>query len=718
MSSKAATPNTFSSHGTAQDVWDQLFPVSEDIVLRASVGSIQEACSGFWTQTLVPEIPGAVFEDIVQTQKPQRSLSITDKEIGGGLAFSKPSNLQFAHLREGSQLGARRNASLRNLALLAHSGSENEQIGSSQQQLAMETPAQFLEWFDTIERQVAEGQDQEALSYAEHLQHRTAQCNDMQRCVEEIQQVLKRMEAAYTHVRKQTAGVQSASAELQSRRDKLSDASQQIQAQLDIYNSLGAITQLFNSPGDSVCLDPGFLPALESAERAIGFIEEHPDGRDSELYLMRFSQCRMRALTLIKLHALRIFKTIGSEIASSGADSKALYVRFRAPVARLAPLISALQQRAEAIVEAAETASSDTGGTEAAILSDVQNAYFGVRKIWLRPYIQGHLKQISNEHQGLAPDSPVARVDALRDWCAFVMNVCADEGRIYRDFFTDSKPMPPELRAYLESIMTIFHEHVRPLIIHEADVGILAELSMILLTYRRPMTPEAGLMSGSESEDFADADADPDADGLDSFYNVIDQILQDSQHRLAYKTQAFIRSKIASYKISKEDTEAMAKWVQVCSHLHVSDPEHLIKLVSQSSTMVDLQDSVTEVFKEKLPSTRSSSFVEVSAAINASPDPLLELTSEQAQTLQWVYPPVSSCRWLIAQIDGCLDYEVQIGLTEEAQAACKQNLLGHAARFVRDAGSKNSLSEADAEQQAHLFVTFNLTKIDILPSHY
>ncbi|KAJ2870364.1 Golgi transport complex subunit 3, partial [Coemansia asiatica] len=549
-----------SSKSTAiPDDWDQLYPVSEDSILRTSIGAIQEACSDFWTHALVPEIPGFVFEDIVQFEKPETSRGNADNSMASaiyGLTLTKP-NLQLAHLRESPQLGARRNASLRNLALLAQRSVESEQDNS--QPAAMETPAQFLEWFDSVERQVAEGQDQEALSYADHLRHRTEQCNDMQRCAKEIQQILERMESAYAHVCKQTAGVQSASAELQLKRERISGASQQIQKQLAIYNSLGSITQLFNSPGGSVCLDPGFLPALENAESAIKFIEQHPEGRDSELYLMRFSQCRMRALTLIKLHALRVFKVIGSEIASLGADSTSLYVRFRAPVARLAPLLSALQQRTA--VESAESLETG-GGTETAILNDVQNAYFGLRRVWLRPYIQQHLKDISKEHEGLASDSlaTTARVDALRDWCAFVMNVCADESRIYRDFFTDSGSMSPELRLYLESIMTIFHEHVRPLIIHESDVEVLAELSMILLTYRRPLSPEPEPESVSDLEERSNEFVD--ADGLDAFYNIIDQILQDTQHRLAYKAHAFIRSKIASYKISKEDAESLAKWVK------------------------------------------------------------------------------------------------------------------------------------------------------------
>ncbi|KAJ1955839.1 hypothetical protein GGI12_005464 [Dipsacomyces acuminosporus] len=95
------------------------------------------------------------------------------------------------------------------------------------------------------------------------------------------------------------------------------------------------------------------------------------------------------------------------------------------------------------------------------------------------------------------------------------------------------------------------------------------------------------------------------------------------------------------------------------------------------------------------------------------------LSAEQVELLEWIYPPVKNYRWFVAQVDGCLDYEVQSDVVEEAQAACKQNLLSQGARFVRDltmkassSKAKSPLSEADAEHLAHLFVTNNLRRIE------
>ncbi|KAJ1990756.1 Golgi transport complex subunit 3 [Coemansia umbellata] len=653
----------------------------------------------------------------------------------------------------------------------------------------IETIAQFLEWYSNIENHLADGQDQEAHAFAELLRIRASQCGDMLECIMDVENLLDRMEVSYRKVCEQTEGVKLACANLGERRDRFSKLSDQIEEQLSVYNSLSHLSQLFNSPGDRVCLDPEFLPSLEKAESAIAFIEAHPSGKDSELFLMRFGQCRMRALSLIKMHALRVFKQLSIDMSTafsqdgSSSRSAALFVKFRAQTATLAPLLHALQKRSQ---------KSEAGSTECQILLDVQNSYFQSRRTWLRPYIQDHLKTITKEHEEVAAADPTSstapadvRIDSLRDWCAFVMNVCADEYRIYYDFFsatidssvdtTDAEvdkekqefTISTELRAYLDSVMTMFHEQVRPLIIHEPDVAVLAGLSLTLLTYHNSadnisspsrISDEAA-SSSRQSISYAPVDNE-----LDAFYAVVDQILQDTQQRLVYKAQSYIRSNISNYKISKTDAQAMARWVELCSQLKITDPEALVELVKQVAVTVDLQNEADRSSDDDLQtSTRaSSSFVDVTTAAatateenstkdsnNVSPKRLAEecigpsmdgishevaslldklpngrMSAEDVEALQWIYPPVQSYRWLVSQVDGCLDYEVQRGVVEEALAACKQNLLNQGARFVREASikskdsgnrgakQKDSASSVHAEQQAHLFVTYNLNSVE------
>ncbi|KAJ2891344.1 Golgi transport complex subunit 3 [Coemansia aciculifera] len=641
------------------DDWDKRFPVAEG--LRPGIAQLQDLCTSFSSQLLVAAAAAAAAD------KPP-------------VPSSSKGNPQLQHLRSSPQLSARRNASLRNLAVLsraasphlrpaaeARSGLEGTMPGSNEGEAvgAMETPAQFLEWYGQVEGQLAAGQDAESHMYASQLRERKAACWQMLESVRGVQQLLSEMEADHRRLCQQTEGVESACAALGARRGRLDRVAGEIGDQLRVYNWLGPITRLLHGPGDRVCEDHEFLASLDRAEEAIRFIGERAEeAKDSELYLMRFAQYRMRALSLIKMHALRTFKALGSV---DNRGRVAAYVQFRAAAVALGPLIGALKRRA-------------TEPTERQVLADVQAAYFATRQAWLRPYVQKRLREIAAEHEVGETGLLEARVGALRDWCAFLMAVSADETALYCDFFGDSSggEEEPLLRAFLDSLMTLFHDQVRPLVIRESDVAVLAGLSLTLLTYRRPGDDddqeEEEEEGGEEEGERGESEEAVDNDGLDAFYSVIAHVLHDTQHRLAYKAQSFMRTAIGGYRITAPDSEAMARWVHACQRLRITDPAQLSALL---------------------------------------------LSEEGEECLRWVYPPIESCRWLVAQIDGCLDYEVQCGLVDEARTACKQNLLSIGARFVRDSSIKseeNPITEADAELIAHLFATHNLAAIDLDPS--
>ncbi|KAJ1728189.1 Golgi transport complex subunit 3 [Coemansia biformis] len=779
------------SPSLASDDWEQSYAVSESC--RAGIAQLQEACALYPMQLLVQ-----------CTASSERAGPHPGSAGSGAVAdrcATPKLNPQLHHLRGSPLLSARRNASLRNLAALTHAlgsrpradsldsgaahtasglgitvGAEDEPAGDDAESTAgehaavpVETTAQFLEWYGKVESQLMAGQDQEAHTFAESLRERVDRCSDMLQCIDGIEGLLADMEADYGRVRELTGGVKAACAEFQSKRDRLVDMSAGLSELLEVYNALGPITQLLNSPGDRVCLDRDFLPSLERAESAMAAIERHPEGRDSELYLMRFSQCRMRALSLIKLHALRVFKSLSTAVASGTPQSPllsrstALYVRFRAAAVQLSPLLRALQQRATA-----------AGSTERQVLADVQNAYFQLRRAWLRPYVQDSLKSVSKEYEAAAAlaaattdgdaadarETAATHVGALRDWCAFMMNVCADEYRLYYDLFDPRQDvsgaggsgggvaMSAELRTYLDTVMTVFHERVRPLVIHEHSVSALAGISMILLTYHRSAAAatgdETGYGAGASGAAGAardSADFVAEEDGLDAFYDVVDQILQDAQQRLAYRAQAFIRSHIAGYKVTKADAESLAQWARLCAQLATTGPAELSALVAEAAKSTDLQGSGPASADTTQPASRSSSsFVYLATAAvpataagspaqstaggipGAGPSGVAQhgvvmarfvekmpggrLSAADAESLQWVYPPVQSCRWLVAQIDGCLAPSVQAGIAEEAQMACKQNLLSQGARHVREKGA--AVAGADAEQLAHLLVTVSL----------
>ncbi|KAJ2834994.1 Golgi transport complex subunit 3 [Coemansia erecta] len=515
------------------------------------------------------------------------------------------------------KLSARRNASLLTLARaaspsprLAPRADTLDPAYGSPEITAIETTAQFLEWYAHVEGRLAADQDAESLAFASHLHTRLDECTRMEETVNKVEAALDTLRGDYERVGERTGGVRMACGVLQTRQGRLAQMAGEINERLDVYGSLGPITQFFNAPGDSVCMDPEFLPSLERAERALEFIEAHKDARDSELYAMRFAQCRSRALTLIKMHAQRKFRRLGAQSNTNSASSE--HVRVRAAATRLRPLLMALQQRGTEI---------HTNAVQ--VLADVEASYFQMRRIWLHAHVPQSLQSIEKEHTDEAA--------VLRDWCAFVMGVCADEGRLYAEFFGISSGKG--LRAHEDMVMHVFYEQVRPRIIREAQVDVLAALCLTLLAYQRPNESNEPVETGEPGE-------------LEAFYAVVGAVLEDAQQRLAFRAQAFVRGEITGYRMSADDAQAAVQWIR----------------------SVDSDDSADH----------------------------------------WEYPPVQRLRWLVAQISGCVDTEVQHGLTDEALSACKQSIATHGARTVRD----SVRGDADAEQLAHQFVTCTMTLAD------
>ncbi|KAJ2502209.1 Golgi transport complex subunit 3 [Coemansia sp. RSA 1972] len=569
--------------------WEQRFVVPE--TMRAGLAQLQEASLQVAAR--------------MQSSNSQRTSEMT--------AQAKP-QLHFGS----PKLSARRNASLLTLARaaspsprLAPRADTFDATYSGTEMAAIDTTAQFLEWYAQVEGRLAAEQDAESNAYAEHLRQRLDECVRMEETVDKVETALDTLYEDYERVGERTGGVRTACGVLQTRQGRLMHMAEAINERLNVYGSLGPITRLFNAPGDSVCTDPEFLPSLERAERALEYINAHMDARDSELYAMRFAQCRSRALTLIKMHAQREFRRLG---AQSNTSASAEHVRVRAAATRLRPLLVALQQRG-----------CDIHTNAVQVLADVESSYFQMRRIWLHTHVPQSLQSIEKEHTDEAA--------VLRDWCAFVMGVCADEGRLYAEFLGISSGKG--LRAHEDTVMHVFYEQVRPRIIREARVDVLAALCLTLLVYQRPQSDEP------------DESSEPNEQGeLDAFYAVVGAVLEDAQQRLAFRAQAYVRGEIGGYRMSQDDAQAAVEWIR-----SLDQPNH---------------------------------------------------------TDNWEYLPVQRLRWLVAHISGCVDTEVQHGLTDEALSACKQSIATHGARTVRD----SVRGDADAEQLAHQFVTCTMTLAD------
>ncbi|KAJ1719232.1 Golgi transport complex subunit 3 [Coemansia erecta] len=611
--------------------WDAAYPVADDAAMRASIGAVQaDSAHGRWAGP-------------------------------SGLVASSSSRSSPApphHQRVATPLPA-----------LSQPASLDAPI---------DTTARFLAWFDAATREAQQAQDHAQHTYSAHLHGHTQATHQLTTTLQECSAQLDQISAALASTQQLTLDATASSS--QQTLAKLTKAHEAIAERLLEYDALQPIMAIVRAPGDA-CQDAKFLPALERAERAAGRIAAwEGQGRDDELYAMRFAQARTRALALIRMHVAEAFRRLAKDAAAAAAvdaaaDARALYVAFRRPVARLRPLVRALEQRcAGRSGDNGDDSGDDNGGAREEarlVLAAVRQAYFGARRPPVRALVARRLAEIAQEHTGAGVGAGLSSpADVLRDWCAYAMNVCADERRVFLEYFVPAEGNDDDdgLDAFVEDVLGVLHEHVRPLVLAQGDVEVVAEMALALLTFQKP----------AEEDEEEDEEVD---EGFAAFYGVVDRCVADAQQRLAFRAQAYVAQAIAQYRIAGDDAGHLARWVAACCAMHVADPPMLQRLLAEG----DNGGSGSE---------------------------------DEVAALRWEYPPVAACRWLAALVDGCLDPDVQLGIGDEARAACRQNLLAHAARAVRDAPPPPSPKDAapaapeyNPENLAHLFVTYNLARI-------
>lgn len=107
-----------------------------------------------------------------------------------------------------------------------------------------------------------------------------------------------------------------------------------------------------------------------------------------------------------------------------------------------------------------------------------------------------------------------------------VLHICCNERQLYFDFFNkSSKP----LGEFIERLTLILYDILRPKVIKLNHLETLAELCHIL---RNEILEDESLIKFKE---------------LQSFSKVMDQLVQDAQERLIYRTNIYIQTDITGY---------------------------------------------------------------------------------------------------------------------------------------------------------------------------
>ena len=276
-----------------------------------------------------------------------------------------------------------------------------------------------------------------------------------------------------------------------------------------------------------------------------------------------------------------------------------------------------------------------------AALQDCQTIYFDCRSQLLLPSIRATVNKLCLEnernHCGL-----------MRSGCSLLLHISDDEYRLYKQFFQVDVG---SYKSFLESICVILYDALRPLIINLGHLETLSELTSIL-----------------KSEMLAYHCGD-DPVHLEAFKETVQQLLQDVQERLIFRTHIYIRTDIAEYAPHPGD---------------LSYPEKLQMMESiQDSIMAD-ENKEKRDRTSSVSSSASMTSLEV-ANINRATSPY----SSPVDLHGMWYPTVRRTLVCLSRLYRCLELEIFQGLSQEVLDACIDSLELACTQISANRGIRN-----------------------------
>lgn len=222
--------------------------------------------------------------------------------------------------------------------------------------------------------------------------------------------LFKDLDSSFSFVEGRTRALQTACEKLLEEQNQLVFLEEEINRRLAYFDELENITRQLNAPGDA-CTRSGFIPMLTRLDDCLAFIERNPKFLDADLYGMRFRQCMTRAMTLIKMHVVGEFKQLSWDASQKKEGATQLFVKFRTLATRIRPLVGELERRAPANREFL------------VLLKECIRSYVAARSLITVPLVK---ENVGTQGEVLT---------MVREGCAYLSQVCADEVGLFRQFF-------------------------------------------------------------------------------------------------------------------------------------------------------------------------------------------------------------------------------------------------------------------------------------------
>ncbi|VDC05907.1 unnamed protein product [Peniophora sp. CBMAI 1063] len=217
------------------------------------------------------------------------------------------------------------------------------------------TPQAFFDWLALVDRAATHSQEAHFRAHLASLSDHLDTCTSLLTLTSAVQAEVDAMLVDWRSVEEGGRSLQDACARLLGEREELVRAEEEIAGRMEVFAELEGATRMLNAPGESLVMRGDFLDMVERVDACIGFLREHRQYKEAELYLLRFKQCLVRAMTLIRMYFVGSLRALNADVSkrlsekdvSATATHHLLYTRFRSVAGPLplSPLLGELERR-------------------------------------------------------------------------------------------------------------------------------------------------------------------------------------------------------------------------------------------------------------------------------------------------------------------------------------------------------------------------------------
>ena len=147
--------------------------------------------------------------------------------------------------------------------------------GEREESLMINSQQQFLAWFQDIQEEIENGQDD---VFKSHLAKLDLERNRMQNLLDKMvksAKLIDELQSNFQFVNSKTEGLQNACEQLLNEQKHLVGVMEDISQKMLYFEELEPISQALNQPGDVLLKDPRFLQMLQKLDQCLSFIFEH-----------------------------------------------------------------------------------------------------------------------------------------------------------------------------------------------------------------------------------------------------------------------------------------------------------------------------------------------------------------------------------------------------------------------------------------------------------